>query len=50
VFAGIWQQHQLWDGTYTVIDLFDVHEMMNVQAENERRMMEHQRTSRGGGA
>lgn len=37
VMAGHWRQHELWDGTYTIIDLFDVHEMMDVMQENERR-------------
>lgn len=40
VAAGIWKQHELWDGTYTLDDLLDVHEMMAVKAENERRHQE----------
>lgn len=34
---GMWQQHELWDGTYSFNDLLDAHEMMNVKYENERR-------------
>jgi hypothetical protein len=36
----MWQQHQLWDGTYTLDDLLDAHEMMTVKNENERRAYE----------
>lgn len=35
--AGVWRQHELWDGTYSFADLLDAHEMLNVQYENERR-------------
>ena len=37
VVAGIWRQHQIWDGTYDFDDLLDAHEMLAVKAENERR-------------
>ena len=40
VMAGMWKQHELWDGTYSLDDLLDVHEMMVVKAENERRHQE----------
>lgn len=40
VAAGFWKQHELWDGTYTYIDLLDIIEMMQVKAENERRAQE----------
>jgi hypothetical protein len=33
----MWQQHEVWDGTYTLGDLLDAHEMMVVKAENEYR-------------
>ena len=39
VAAGKWFQHELWDGTYTLDDLFDILEVMQVQSENERRAM-----------
>lgn len=38
--AGVWQQHQLWDGTYTLDDLLDAHEWLAVKAENSRRAQE----------
>ena len=38
--AGYWRQHELWDGTYTIDDLLDIHEMIIVKAENERRYSE----------
>ena len=37
VTAGIWRQHEMWDGTYDFDDLLDAHEMLAVQAENKRR-------------
>lgn len=40
VLAGMWKQHETWDGTYTLQDLLDAHEMMIVRAENERRHQE----------
>lgn len=40
VFTGDWQQHQVWDGTYTFKDLLDWHEMAQVKAENMRRAKE----------
>lgn len=40
VIAGRWQQHELWDGTYTLSDLLDCHEIMAVEAENKRRAQE----------
>jgi len=38
VIAGMWQQHELWDGTYTFSDLLDAHELLLVKQENERRL------------
>ncbi|MFR7564055.1 MAG: DUF6889 family protein [Oscillospiraceae bacterium] len=35
-----WKQHELWDGTYTLDDLADYHEMAQVSAENEKRAQE----------
>ena len=40
VSAGIWEQHQLWDGTYTLDDLLDATELILIRRENERRAME----------
>jgi len=39
--AGHWRQHELWDGTYTIDDLADMHEIMLVQAENEQIMQDY---------
>lgn len=33
----MWKQHELWDGTYTLDDLLDAHEMLAVKYENEKR-------------
>lgn len=40
VSAGMWKQHELWDGTYTLDDLMDIIEILKVKAENERRSLE----------
>jgi hypothetical protein len=39
--AGMWRQHQCWDGTYTLDDLMDAHEVMDLKEENERRAHEY---------
>ena len=40
VIAGKWQQHELWDGTYTFDDLLDIHEIIAVENENRARAQE----------
>jgi hypothetical protein len=35
-----WRQRELWDGTYTLDDLADYHEIMLVSAENQNRIQE----------
>jgi len=40
VTAGMWRQHELWDGTYTLDDLLDAVEVIRIRWENERRAME----------
>ena len=40
VTAGMWRQHELWDGTYTLDDLLDAVEVIRVKRENERRTLE----------
>ena len=40
VTAGLWQQHELWDGTYTLDDLLDAVEVIRVRRENEQRALE----------
>jgi hypothetical protein len=39
----LWKQHELWDGTYNIDDLFDIVEVLIVKAENERRRAESER-------
>jgi len=36
----MWRQHELWDGTYTLDDLLDIHEILLVKYENQRRASE----------
>lgn len=45
VEAGLWRQHELWDGTYALSDLLDAHEMLLIRFENERRLSQHERQS-----
>ena len=33
----MWKQHELWDGTYTLDDLPDAAELIQVRRENEIR-------------
>ena len=40
MIAGKWQQHELWDGTYTITDWMDCVEMLSVEAENRARDFE----------
>lgn len=40
VAAGMWRQHEVFDGTYDFDDLLDAHELMAVKAENQRRAHE----------
>lgn len=40
VLSGLWKQHELWDGTYTLDDLLDINELLQVKKENERRAVE----------
>ena len=40
VAAGRWQQHELWDGTYTLDDLLDIAELIRVKHENQVRAMD----------
>lgn len=37
VAAGLWRQHETFDGTYDIGDLLDVLEFLDVKEENERR-------------
>ena len=33
----MWKQHELWDGAYTLDDLLDAAELIQVRRENEIR-------------
>lgn len=37
MIAGMWKQHELWDGTYTFNDWLDAVEILEVKSENEYR-------------
>jgi len=50
VAAKEWQQCQLEDGTYTLDDLSDWHEMNNVRSENERLYNEWMKNKQNGGS
>ena len=40
MIEGFWQQHELWDGTYSFEDLLDIHEVLDlrdvIKAETQR--------------
>jgi hypothetical protein len=36
----MWQQHEVWDGTYDFDDLLDAHEIMAIKAINAKRAQE----------
>ena len=38
--SGFWKQRELWDGTYTLDDLLDIVEVIQVRQENEIRSIE----------
>ena len=50
VSAGLWKQHELWDGTYTLDDLLDIVELIRVRRENEYRAMGEAQTTRSAGS
>jgi hypothetical protein len=35
--AGYWKQHEVFDGTYDIDDLLDIHELIIIKSENEKR-------------
>lgn len=47
--AGMWKQHEVFDGTYDFDDLLDAHEMLAVKASNAMRAAEAQKHNQGGG-
>lgn len=42
----MWRQHEVFDGTYTIDDLLDAHELLTVKAENKSRAAEYEETQR----
>ena len=40
VAAGMWRQHEVFDGTYDFDDLLDAHEIMAVKAIDAKRAQE----------
>jgi hypothetical protein len=36
----MWQQHEVFDGTYTLDDLLDAHEILAMKYENQNRAQE----------
>lgn len=49
VNAGMWRQHEVWDGTYTLDDLLDAHELMAVKAINQERARQAAEAMRNAG-
>jgi hypothetical protein len=47
VAAGLWRQHELSDGTYSIVDLVDVLEFLEVKEENSKRYSSWQRSQSG---
>ncbi|APF21190.1 DUF6889 family protein [Clostridium butyricum] len=45
--AGMWKQHEVWDGTYSFDDLLNAHEMIDVRNENEARSIDNSRMEGG---
>lgn len=41
MIAGIWQHHEVFDGTYDFADLLDAHELLDVKEENQHRAREY---------
>lgn len=46
----MWRQHEVWDGTYTLDDLLDAHELMAVRAANKERARQAGEVRRNAGA
>lgn len=42
VLAKLWKQHELWDGTYIITDLLDIHEAMTIKNQNEKLFYENE--------
>lgn len=46
VAAGMWRLQETFDGTYTIDDLFDIIEVLDVQDESRHRAAVWQRDAR----
>lgn len=46
VTAGLWRLHETFDGTYTVDDLMDALEILEVRDENAERIRQWQEAHR----
>jgi len=46
VEAGLWRHHETFDGTYTIDDLFEINELLDVKLENQLRAAEWQERNR----
>jgi len=44
VTAGLWKQHETFDGTYDLDDLLDAHELLDTNAINKIRAQEAARS------
>jgi len=44
--AGLWRQHEAFDGTYDVGDLAEALEYLDVKEENEARMRNYMEANR----
>ena len=42
VLKRYWKQHELWDGTYTLSDLLDILEAINVHEENKNIIINYE--------
>lgn len=40
VLKRLWKQHELWDGTYTITDLFDITEALLIKSKNQQLMFD----------
>jgi hypothetical protein len=36
--AGLWRQHELWDGTYSFLNLVEIHDVLDAQETAEAQV------------
>ena len=41
VLNRMWKQLELWDGTYTIVDLFDINEALQAKSINQGKVAEY---------